>query len=41
MQEDMEITPLDNPYVLELLRRLGFETVDAFLEESDLFLRRF
>ena len=34
-------TPLDNPYVLELLRRLGFETVDAFLEESDLFLRRF
>ena len=26
---------------LELLRRLGFETVDAFLEESDLFLRRF
>ena len=34
-------TPLDNPYVPELLRRLGFETVDAFLEESDLFLRRF
>ncbi len=34
-------TPLENPYVLELLRLLGFDTIDAFLEESDLFVRNF
>lgn len=34
-------TPLDNPYVLELLRLLGFETVESFLENSDIFTRSF
>jgi len=32
-------TPLHNPYVLELLQRLGFETVEEFLEKSDIFDR--
>ena len=32
-------TPLDNPYVLELLRQLGFDTVEDFLEHSDIFNR--
>lgn len=34
-------TPLDNPYVLELLHRLDFDTVEEFLEKSDIFVRRF
>lgn len=34
-------TPLENPYVLELLKRLGFETVEDFLEKSDIFTRQF
>lgn len=34
-------TPLDNPYVPELLRRLGFSSVDDFLEHSDIFVRHF
>lgn len=34
-------TPLDNPFVPELLKRLGYETVDDFLERSDLFVRHF
>ena len=34
-------TPLDNPYVLELLRRLGFHTVEDLLETGDLFTRTF
>lgn len=34
-------TPLDNPYVLELLHRLGFETVEEFLEKSVIFTREF
>ncbi|NLI21335.1 MAG: 4Fe-4S binding protein [Clostridiales bacterium] len=32
-------TPLDNPYVLELLQKLGFDTVEDFLEHSELFNR--
>lgn len=32
-------TPLDNPYVLEMLNQLGFETVEAFLEHSDIYNR--
>lgn len=35
------LTPLDNPYVLKLLRLLGFETVEDFLERSDIFIRHF
>ena len=34
-------TPLDNPYVPELLRRLGFDSVEDFLEHSDMFVREF
>lgn len=34
-------TPIDNPYVVELLHRLGFETVDSLLEQSDIFTRNF
>ncbi|NCB63649.1 MAG: iron hydrogenase [Clostridia bacterium] len=34
-------TPLENPFVLDLLRRLGFETVDALLEDDILFARKF
>lgn len=34
-------TPLENPYVLELLGRLGFETIDEFLEKSDILIRDF
>lgn len=34
-------TPIDNPYVIELLHRLGFETVESLLENSDIFTREF
>lgn len=34
-------TPIDNPYVIELLHRLGFDTVESFLEDDELFVRRF
>lgn len=34
-------TPLENPFVLELLERLGFHTVEEFLEKSELLERTF
>jgi hypothetical protein len=34
-------TPIDNPYVVELLHRLGLETVESLLEKSDIFTRNF
>ena len=34
-------TPVENPFVIELLRRLGFETVESLLEHSDIFTRDF
>lgn len=34
-------TPLENPYVMELLHRIGFDTVEGLLEYSDLFTRTF
>jgi len=34
-------TPVDNPYVLELLDQLGFDTVEKLLEEDNLFIRDF
>lgn len=34
-------TPIDNLYVIELLHRLGFDTVEDLLEESDIFTRSF
>jgi len=35
------LTPIDNPYVIELLHRLGFDTVESLLEHSDIFTRKF
>lgn len=34
-------TPMENEYVIELLKRLGFNTVEEFLEKSDMFNRTF
>ncbi|MEY8518878.1 [Fe-Fe] hydrogenase large subunit C-terminal domain-containing protein [Lachnospiraceae bacterium 29-84] len=34
-------TPLENPFVLELLERLGFHTIEEFLEKSDILVREF
>ncbi len=34
-------TPIENPYVIELLDRLGLETVEKLLEQSDIFTREF
>lgn len=34
-------TPAENPYVIELLKQLGFETVEEFLTKSDLYDRKF
>lgn len=35
------LTPIDNPYVIELLNRLGFDTIESLLNESDIFTRSF
>lgn len=34
-------TPVDNPYVIELLKRLGYETIESLLKEDSLFVREF
>ena len=34
-------TPLENPFVQELLARLGFFTIEEFLEKSDILVRDF
>lgn len=34
-------TPIDNPYVIELLHRLGLDTIENLLEKSDIFTRDF
>ena len=34
-------TPMENPYVVELLSRLGFETIEQLLSQSELFERHF
>jgi iron only hydrogenase large subunit-like protein len=34
-------TPLDNPAVPELLRRLGYETIESLLDEDGIFTRHF
>lgn len=34
-------TPIDNPYVIDLLHRLGFDTVESLLENSCIFTRDF
>lgn len=37
--ESVHPTPIDNPYVVELLGKLGFDTIEKLLEESDIFTR--
>ncbi|MBE7022508.1 MAG: iron hydrogenase [Ruminococcaceae bacterium] len=34
-------SPAENPYVIELLHRLGFQTVEELLEKDDIFTRHF
>lgn len=34
-------TPADNPYVLEILHRLGFDTIESLLERDNTFIRKF
>lgn len=34
-------TPIDNPYVVDLLRRLGIDSPEKLLEQSDIFTRKF
>lgn len=34
-------TPLENPYVMKVLERLGFETVEDFIENSGMLIREF
>jgi len=34
-------TPAENPYVIELLHRLGFDTIEELLEKDEIFTRRF
>lgn len=34
-------TPIDNPHVIDLLERLGFDTVESLIESDNLFTRRF
>lgn len=32
-------TPVDNPYVMELLKRLGYNTIESLMEEDNMFIR--
>ncbi len=34
-------TPVENPYVIELLHRLGIDTIESLLEDTDIFTRHF
>lgn len=34
-------TPIDNPYVIELLHRLGFDTPESLIEDNQFFTRKF
>lgn len=34
-------TPVDNPFVLEMLRRLGFDSTESLLREKNMFMRDF
>lgn len=34
-------TPIDNPYVIELLGRLGFDTAESLLKDNKIFTRNF
>lgn len=41
VQEAAFKTPLENPYVMKLMEKLGFGTVEELLEDESLFVRRF
>ncbi len=34
-------TPLENPYVMKMLEESGFDTIEDFIEKSDLLVRNF
>lgn len=34
-------TPIDNPFVIELLNQLGFETIESLLDDNEIFTRTF
>lgn len=34
-------TPLENPYVMKLMKELGYSTVESLLEDKKLFVRKF
>jgi len=40
-EEAAYISPAENPYVIELLHRLGFSTVEDLLEDDNMFTRHF
>lgn len=40
-EEALYPTPIDNPYVIELLMRLGFDTTDSLIEDNKFFTRKF
>ncbi len=40
-REAVYASPAENPYVIELLHRLGFATVEELLEKDDMFTRHF
>lgn len=40
-EEAMYQTPLENPYVLALIEKLGYHTVEDFLQKSDILTRDF
>ncbi|QVK17583.1 iron hydrogenase [Mycoplasmatota bacterium] len=39
--ESLYKTPIDNPYVIELLHRLDIHTIDELLEDNEIFTRHF
>lgn len=40
-EQAASLTPADNPYVLELLTRLGFDTIESLAQGSNMFTRDF
>lgn len=40
-KQAVHFSPVDNPYVLEMLNRLGFSSVESLLDESNIFTRNF
>jgi len=38
-EEAIYNTPVDNPYVMELLKKLGYDTIESLLENDNMFIR--